>query len=259
MVVPLEKKYEATGRPYLRRSEVEKEIGAILQEPPAVWGQRATIASPKLPGYLSSECLTYLFREAGNRQETAVRDQLLSSLLNRCGNILENKVSDGLRHAEDLRHEILTDFVELCVTQHAPGGNLDYYEVNFNAAFKLLRVGKVRSALVKNGREAPLSEIEGFTEGTPCDDIYAALSRIGNNASEQEVALTRKRVWEAINQLPIDERDVVVLKMAGYQNESKNPQVATISSKCECDVRTVQNRLNRAYAKLAEVLKEEKP
>lgn len=259
MVVPLAKKYEATGCPYLRRPEVEQEIEALLKEPPAVWKQRAAIGSPKLSGYLSSECLTYLFREAERRQETAVRDQILSCLLERCSRILENKISDGLRHAEDLRHEILTDFVELCLTEHPPGGNLDYYEVNFNAAFKRLRAGKIRTALVKNGREAPLSEIEGFNEETPCDDIYAALTKAAYIASEQEIALMRKRVWEAINQLPPEERDAVALKMAGYQIESKDPRVPTISSKCKCDPRTVRNRLDRAHAKLAEALKEEKP
>jgi len=258
MVAPLAKKYINNGELYLRRAEVESEIDGLLKVSVTIWEQRAEIVDSTLPDYLSSECLVHLFRASAQQKQEQTKNKLLICLLGRCSRILQNKVSDTIRGAEDLRQDIVNDFVELCLTEYLPGGALDYYESNFNLAFKRLRIDRVRPTLVNVGRETVLSELSDFAETMSSDDIYDQLLKIENRDSEQEISLMKKRVWIAINELPPDERTVVALQMLGYRIESKDPKTPTIASKCNVDPRTIHNRLKRAHAKLAEALKEER-
>jgi DNA-directed RNA polymerase specialized sigma24 family protein len=56
---------------------------------------------------------------------------------------------------------------------------------------------------------------------------------------------------DAINGLPPDERDAVILvHVFGYKEESDDPNEETAATRCNCTARTIRNRLTRAAARL---------
>lgn len=72
------------------------------------------------------------------------------------------------------------------------------------------------------------------------------------SAAMQEGELVRSELYDAILDLPSDERDAVILvHVLGYQEESDDPQTVTAATRCGCTGRTIRNRLTRAAAKLA--------
>lgn len=69
--------------------------------------------------------------------------------------------------------------------------------------------------------------------------------------------LYRSKIAAAINSLPPDERRVVELILEGIPIDSKEKDTMTMAKMLGCSEKTVRNRRDRAFAKLAELLKEE--
>ena len=66
----------------------------------------------------------------------------------------------------------------------------------------------------------------------------------------QEWDAFREPFLKAIDALPSDERDAVILvHVLGYKEESEDPEGETAATRCNCD--TIRNRLTRAAGKLA--------
>src|SRR5216683_3061457 len=168
--------------------------------------------------YLPSECLVHLIRKAHRDNNETVRDPLLSILLDRCEATLAATLPDSRApNAAYLRDEVLGRLGEL-FAEDGTGDNpdeLDYFEVRFNAAFAALRADIVRAELRAVRRSSPLPDDE-------------AISRLPNtvlrNPATQENSLFLKDLLQAINTLPPEERDAVVLcHILGYKEEADDP------------------------------------
>ena len=254
MVRPLTKRTKK-GEPYTRPPEVQTAIRAALQQDWTTLSRRLKIADSRSPEHLSSECLVHLFREAHRKADDRRTDAILRVLLSRCEAILNAKIAESEPGASEMRQEVLDGFTYVLARGCVREGQdeLDFYECRFNRAFFTLRhdvMARERKRLEltvevpreDDGVEGVLSEEEGL----------ALLSAAGRTPATQEHSARLEAVKKAIEALPPDEREVVVLcRVYGYKVKSEDPNEITAAVLCRCTGRTIRNRLARAEAKLS--------
>ena len=84
------------------------------------------------------------------------------------------------------------------------------------------------------------------------EDAFARVSETFRVLPTQEWDVFREPFVQAIEALPPDEREAVMLvHIFGYKEESENPEEETAATRCNCTGRTIRNRLTRAAAKLS--------
>jgi hypothetical protein len=257
MAQPLKKIKEDDGTLYTRFPEIEAAADVALGHDLDRLGRRATIWDRKSRDYLPSECLVHLIRDAHRRDDESRRDRLLVALLERCHAILNKKVDGDLPNAIMLRKQILNDFAALFAVDGSPDDKLglDYFEVRFNHAFQRFRISRLRPVLALLEKETEIPEHAGETvEGELDNEVLARLATLQDSAANPEERVFRNQVMRAINALPPDERKALVLvHYYGFKIESEDPGETTAATLCSVRGRTIQNRLNRAKAKLSKL------
>ncbi len=260
MIRPLTK-CEPDGVAYLRPAGVEQQIGEALGHDLTELRQRLRVTDRKSPGYLKSECLVHLIRQTLRAGQQAKADVALTVLLMRCEAMLRVKIpDDALADAASVREEIISQFGELFAMEVGDPtlNELDFYECRFNLAFRALRVDCVRSEVARLNHLAPLTLFGDSDEIEADDDVFARVSEAFRSPATQESTLFLDDLWGAINRLPPDQREAVILvHVMGHKEESKFPNEVTAATICDVDGRTIRNRLKRAAVNLAR-FKEEK-
>lgn len=179
---------------------------------------------------------------------------VLPVLLNRCETNLLVKVPDGqLPEAASLREEILGAFSELFAIDGTDDASdeLDFYECKFNRAFRFFRIDIVRRETARLKPMAQMPEPNQDGEPDAYEDVFARVSETFLAPATQENEVFRTELLDAIQRLPPDERDAVILvHVVGYKEESDDPDEETAATRCNCTGRTIRNRLTRAAAKL---------
>ncbi|MBZ8134141.1 hypothetical protein CLD20_12740 [Afifella sp. IM 167] len=249
---------DSDGALYTRPTVVEVQIDQAIGLSRSDLGTRLSITDHSHPAYLRSECLVHLVREGRRTDDQQLMSSVLPVLLARCEANLLVKVPDGtLPDASGIRQQILEDLTDLFVLDG--GGDfpdeLDFYECRFNLAFRSLRIDGVRRAMRRRGRtirtvDLPTSDVSG--EPDAYEDAFARVSENFKVLPTQEWDVFREPFVKAIEALPDDEREAVILvHVLGYKEESENPDEETAATRCKCTGRTIRNRLSRAAAKLS--------
>jgi len=183
---------------------------------------------------------------------------VLPVLLSRCEANLLATVSDGaMPDAASLRQEILDELTELFVMDGAGDfpDELDFYECRFNKAFRALRIDGVRRDARRRKRTIKVVDLPPLEAESVLDayeDAFAKVSETFRVLPTQEWDVFREPFVRAIEALPPDEREAVMLvHVFGYKEESENPEEETAATRCNCTGRTIRNRLTRAVAKLS--------
>ena len=253
MVRPLKKRRE-NGDLYTRPKVIQDELDGVAEAETIVLIQHAAITRRQDPGYLSSECLVYLIREAIRTGSRSKLDFLLPRLLSRCEAILQVKVADyEFPDAGSVREEILGDFSVLLASDgHGENPDLlDFYEIHFNQAFRAFRLDRLRVERRKTRDIVPVPEPSMEDEEENYEDVLTRLSRAMRVPAGQEATVFEHELWKAIKSLPHEEFSAFVLThVLDYKIESENPTQITAASLCNCSGRTIRNRLARAAAKL---------
>lgn len=251
-------KTKPDGALYVRPSEVDVQIDEAAQLSLVDLRARLLITDRNDPSHLRSECLVHLVREGRRSGNQALMSAVLPVLLGRCEANLLIKVPDGgMPDATSLRQEILDDLTELFVTDGAGDFpyELDFYECRFNMAFRALRIDGVRRVVRRRKRtiqvvELPPLEVKSMQDTD--EDAFARVSEAFRVLPTQEWDVYREPFVQAIEALPPDEREAVMLvHVLGYKEESENPEEETAATRCNCTGRTIRNRLTRAAAKLS--------
>jgi hypothetical protein len=251
-------KTESNGVLYARPASVEAQIDEVVQLAPSDLRTRLLITDRDDPGYLRHECLVHLMRKGRRSGNETLMSAVLPVLLGRCEANLTVTVPDGHRSASaDLRQEILDELTELFVMDGS--GNspdaLDFYECRFNKAFRALRIDAVRCDVRRRKRTvdvAALPPSEATGEPDTYEDAFARMSDAFKILPTQEWDTFRAPFLDAIEALPPDERDAVILvHVFGYKEEANDPEEETAATRCNCKGRTIRNRLTRAAAKLS--------
>ncbi|TCP78859.1 sigma-70-like protein [Rhizobium sp. PP-CC-2G-626] len=251
-------KTESDGTPYMRPPGVETQIDEASKLSLADLRGRLLLTDRADPRHSRSECLVHLVREGRRSGDQARMNMVLPILLGRCEANLRVTVADGaIPDAANLRQEILDDLTELFVMDGSGDfpDELDFYECKFNKAFRALRIDAVRRAVRRSKRsidvtEMPELEVKSMPDAF--EDAFARVSEAFRVLPTQEWDAYREPFLQAIEALPPDEREAVILvHVLGYKEESEDPEEETAATRCNCTGRTIRNRLTRAAAKLS--------
>jgi hypothetical protein len=239
-------KHTGTGERYTRPPHIEAAIDVALALDWPTLHQQTLIRDRRFPDYLPSECLVHLIRKAHRDHHETIRDQLLAILLGRCEATLAATLPDSRApNAAYLRDEALGRLGEL-FAEDGTGDNpdeLDYFEVRFNAAFAALRTDLVRQEVRALRRASPLPDDEA---------IARRPDAVLRSPATQEPGLFLNQLFHAIDSLPPEERDAVILcDILGYAEEANDPAQRTAATICGVTGRTIRNRRTRAAAKLS--------
>ncbi len=257
MATPLTKR-DQNGDLYKRRNLIEDAINNLMNENLENLTRRASIPNTSSPDYVPSECLVHFIRGARQTDDEPMLSALLPVLLRRCEGTLLSKIANDLPHAEEIREEILGQFSELFAADGIGDypNELDFFEVNFNQAFRTFRIDILRQErrkeIVRGQSNIPASFED--SEGAPSDDeFFVRLSKEFHSPPSQERELILRQIKQAINALPAEEREAVVLCcLLGYEQESNDPQKRTAATICDVTGKTIRNRLRRAAARLSQ-------
>ncbi|MET4493708.1 hypothetical protein ABIA94_009316 [Bradyrhizobium sp. LA7.1] len=242
-----------TKKTLARPPGIERKIDIALTQDWATLSRRARDPNPQSDTFLPSECLVHLLRDAIRRGDDRIARVLMPQLLTRAEDNLKRTVPNGrMRDAESVRHDILSDLA-MMFTQDGTEGHedeLDFYECRFGRALRFLRIDRVRKAVAARRQLTDLPQSEGRDAPALDDEMLARLSRVASIGSSQEDALYLPQVIAALDNLPADQKEAVVLRrIIGHEEEA----AAKI---LDVDGRTVRNRLSRADKKL-KTLKED--
>lgn len=249
---------DANGALYARPSAVEAQINQAIDLSQSDLRIRLSITDQNHSGYLHSECLVHLVREGRRADDQQLMSAVLPVLLARCEANLLVKVPDGaLPDADSIRQQILEDVTDLFVLDGSGEfpDELDFFECRFNLAFRALRIDGVRREMRRRNRtiktiDLPPSDVSD--EPDAYEDAFARVSENFKVLPTQEWDVFREPFVKAIEALPDDEREAVILVyVLGYKEESDNPDEVTAATRCNCTGRTIRNRLSRAAAKLS--------
>lgn len=245
------------GGLYTRPIAVEAEIDRVVSLSRSELQARLLIADRNAPGHLRSECLVHLVRQGRRSDDQPLISAVLPVLLRRCEANLLVKVPDGgTPDAESLRQEILEDLTDLFVMDGMGDfpDELDFYECRFNRAFRALRIDAVRRDARRRKRSIAVVDMppsDATSEPDAYEDACAQLSEIFAVLTAPESEVFRKELIDAIEALPDEERNAVILYVRGYKVESRDPEEETVATRCNCTGRTIRNRLARSAAKLS--------
>jgi hypothetical protein len=255
MAEPLTKRTKS-GALYTRPAAIEAAIDKALALDRVTLERRAAVVDKNSPDYIAPECLVHLVRKRHREASASGRDQLLNLLLHRCAsNLARTLPDDRAPSAAYIRDEVLGQLGEL-FAEDGNGDNpdeLDYFEVRFNSAFAALRTDLVRAEIRTARRFAHLPEGDDEEGHLISDD--EAIARLPEaalrNPANQADRVFLRQVFKAINELPPDEREAVILvRMMGYEVESDDPTKATAATRSGVSGRTIRKRLGRAAAAL---------
>lgn len=131
---------------------------------------------------------------------------------------------------------------------------LDYFEVNFASGIARLRSTARSKADAEEDRMRPLSYNDDETISPEVEKAAGSFDPF--NREKYDDPAYRSNLIAAIKELPAEERQVVLLMLKGYQIDSNDPNVVTISSVLGCVEKTVRNRRDRAFGKLRTALED---
>jgi hypothetical protein len=262
LVEPLRQTYP-NGEPYRRRTEIEALIEQLERMPRDDLIERMRISSPAHPDFLPSECLLHFVRKSkrdNSSRQFELMYKALVARVQRAATVPGAFHYVGERQAITSRGEKIIEAVvfafEVKLTEDRNGYvlGLDYYEVNFAAAMKSLRLTACAKANLEEDRNQPLSYND---DEVISPEIEKAAGTLDPFTSEKiDDPTYRSALTAAIKELPAEEREVILLTFKGYSDASNDPKAITISSLLGCTDKTVRSRRKRALGKLQKALED---
>lgn len=244
MAQPLQRK-RRNGSQYTRPPDIENAIDAALLLDEARVTERATLKRGE-PGYLKTECIVHLIRDAKRSANRTRMNRLVNVLFKRCAANLRSTVDDELPGAEELREEIMSQLVELFAVDGTPDDKLalDYYEIRFDSAFQKLRVNAIRAHIVQHQVEKSVEDLARLKNESD-DDTHDRL------ATRECIDLIAKR----LDILTEDERTAIALRyLEGLDVSSVDSDEPTVAKLTGVSDVTVRKRLRSAKQKLLAAL-----
>lgn len=258
MPEPLKRK-KKDGTQYERPPEIEAFIEKLeIVESSERLRQFETL-SKKNSGYVPSEVLVYFLRWAvaeGAKTDFAKIFQILMKRVEQslCSIIADSRIAD----ARGIREEIMGRFAER-IAKDCKGSSsyLDFFEIRFDKAFAAFRISALRQIGPSNVETSPLGTEEDDGLEISAEVEAAAADFLTGNPSILDDPAFRFELAAAIDYLPDDQKRVIGLLLQGFQIDSKDKNIMTISRILKCDERTVRNRRDRAFKTLKTILQGE--
>lgn len=250
-------------KPYSRRAVVQAQLVRL-------WALSSALRETELENGVSAdgtelpmEALLHFARAAWRQNDQGTYEKLFRVLFARVeANIAKTVFSSRLATAKNAREAIIDRFIVLlaedCSGKHL---RLDYFEVNFAHGLACIRASVLRYfdrqkrksietiALDGGDPQTGESNLSLESKAAMADFLLRVRSKIANPAFRSDLYL-------AIDTLPEDQREAVLLSLDGMQSASIDNQKMTIAQTLKCSDRTVRNLHTRAAASLQVALKE---
>ena len=205
----------------------------------------------------------HLIRDAGRKRLSHDDCVVAPSAHTLRGQLVRPRLpTTSFSEAAGLRDDALGEFSELfAVDGYDDNDNdLDFFEIQLNRAFRAFRIDFVRREIRRVRTWCPLPNLSDHNEPTAYGDVFSRVSETFRSPATQENTLFRNDLLKAINNLPPDERQAVVLcHLMGLEEESEDPEKTTAATLCGVTGRTIRNRLRRAAAKLVQFKEDTSP
>lgn len=260
-VKPLRKRKD--GDLYTRPVCIEEAISDLLRLTKEEFVKR--IKGEDCIDSVASEVLLYFVRRPPYSADQAVLFELFTAIRQRVQKAVPvpmRRIPGTSKKVEssvdsNIREAVLDKFQEmLCKDRQEYLERLDFFECRFNAGMARLRSTARRDICKEAAHLAPLFHDEETNGLVP--EVEKAISCIADSFDGPKMDSSyRSRIHAAISTLPLAERRVVELILKDTPIDSQETDTVTMVKILGCCEKTVRNRRDRAFAKLAELLKEE--
>ncbi len=255
MIEPL-RKQTLEGKRYVRRPEIESKIIELSMLPRHELIVRCKITTRSDPAYVPSECLVYFVRVCRNDNSDALFNQLYISLAERvrCFSIQSSSQTNSSTEIK-IREKVFDQFVNLLAhdrTEYVD--KLDYYEVSFENVMKRRYLDAQKQVWRDEKRSTAFYDEE---TGEPTVAVERSAGSFDPfDSSVWADADYRSRLWRAIDTLPPEQRQIILMIDRGIPIDSKDPDAHTISKTLGKSEKTIRTYRNKAYAVLRVALNE---
>jgi DNA-directed RNA polymerase specialized sigma24 family protein len=251
LIAPLTKK-RGDGS-YTRPKEIEDALTVLLKLPREDFLKRCQIRLRSDPDYVQSECLLHVVRASRHDNNDDWFEKLYKLLLERLVYALPRaENSDGTTASltnEAIRDAVIDRFVAaLADDRREQADKLDFFECRFNLGIKRLRVDAQEMVWKKAKCTTTLDD---ELTGEVSAEVEAAVGAIDPQEFDAiDDPVFCRRLEEAIDELPPEQRRTFVMLREGFQIDSEDPSEMTISKALGKTGRTIQNYRDRALASL---------
>jgi DNA-directed RNA polymerase specialized sigma subunit, sigma24 homolog len=237
-------KHKQSGEAYFRRPEVEEQIRRVLLLDTAEIFEIFQTGDRNAPDFLFDETIVYLLREARQKNNFADIEKLYLELNLRVARLLRKYYTFFINHAdfEDFEQKIAMKILEKVFALESDSA--DYAQVNFGDFVIDLAVAERRGLFRRLKREQQLV----FLDDTNDEDENRSAFELESGELSPEMKLSLR---EAMRLLPPDTQKIAALILDGWQIESKDKKMPTISRLLNVSSRTIRNRLKEAREILA--------
>lgn len=172
---------------------------------------------------------------------------------------LRSTINDArMSGAKNIRDEIMGRLAERiaedCMKQlHW----LDFYEIRFDKALIAFRVSVLREIGPSTIETVPLTSDESDSSELAPEVEDAVTDFLDGTLSKLDDSVFRSALMIAIDELPVDQKQVIGLLLQDVPIDSKDPDTMTIARILGCTEKTVRNRRDRAFKTLKVALQEE--
>lgn len=239
------------GSPYTRRPNIEAALEAALGADERTLVTRSELGR-RQPGYLPTECLVHLVRQARRTADRQRMSVFFNILIRRCVGNLRATVSDELAGAEQLREEIISDLSELIAIDGSSHDKLklDYYEINFDGAFAKLRIDRIRRHATRARYEEPKEEIKAASELDLEEELATKEEQLATNKALLLLA-------DHFELLPEKQRTAITLRfLENLEVLSTDPDKPTVTKLMRVSDSMVRRYIRLGLATLRAALKD---
>ena len=249
-ILPLRARKLEDDSLYERRPMIEQLLHQLLEVEVEEIARRAQVLDQQDPNYLPPEVLVHYLRRSKDDENTgsyerifmSLRQHLLQRLKVQRRTLSGDRVIED-RFQADVRDRVMDRVMEiLCEDQKGYDTRLDYYEVNFNGAVSRARITAKRDLVEKKKTENTQS-LDARLSSDEAGEVDATIRSLRGVSEDFSDLIYRSEVISAINTLPNEEQEVMLMLIEGYK-------IKEIAEKVGCTAKTASARRNRARAKL---------
>ncbi len=256
MISPLQK-HTVAGKPYVRLPETEAKILELASLSQDELITRCAIRQKDHSDYVPSECLLYFVRASRATRPDGYFEELYKLLIARVlhGLPREERLNGQqiILSASLIRDEVRGQFEELLARDRGEyTEQLDFFEIRFNRSLRTMRLDIQKKAWHQENHSTILDDDK---TGEPTAEVErAAGSPDPFDFSDFSGGGYRFALDQAINDLPPFEKQIMKMIRLGFQIDSQDPNIMTISKHLKKSEKTIRTYRNKAIEALRAAL-----
>jgi len=264
MIQPLTKRKMENGQLYTRPAPIQHCLEVLNVVPKPARTEQLEMGVTDFGEEIPPEALVHFARAAWRENDQVTFKRLFLALCAQVEQLTLRAIPDSrLHNAADARESAMAKFVDL-VSEDCKGlhDRLDYFEMYFNSGLARMRISVVRKHQAANKKRIETRPLFQKNSETGEEEIPPKLEEEAARLSAKEFSRLddlafRSTFFAAIDKLPPELREALLLHLKRMPIEVEDPNTMTIVRTLKCTRRTVQNRITRGILALQALLQEE--